>query len=1235
MITIENINPNKIDAGLGLIQNVPKNILSKLGISYGDKFSQLNIIEVTIISGDSDENVRSIVQSLGGTYENLGFGFGIVNIPTENLWRLASSDSIQYIELPKSLYTTDAQSNRAACVNTAREGYNIRGEGVLIGFIDSGIDYTHPAFRNQDGTTRIDYIYDLSDNGKVYNREIINTALQNQDPFTIVPSYDNTEHGTHVAGIACAGGNINNAFYGVAPESSIAMVKCTRGQYALSTNIMRGLKFLVDKGKELAKPLVVNISLSTNDGAHNGSSLLEQYISTIATLERITIAIAAGNEGDAAHHIGGDLSGEKRVLINIAEDEAAVILNLYKPVLSEIAIRIISPTAATSGDIIVREGYSEGLIGRDRYQIFYTGPKPFDLIGEISISLLTNGQYISSGQWEVRISLLNEYTGLFDIWLPISEGLNVNTKFLQPTVLNTLGIPATVSNIIAVGSYNYVTNNISSFSGRGRPAIFQTVRPDLVAPGENISSATPNRSFDTKSGTSMATPHVAGIAALMMEWGVVKRNDPYLYGERLKYYLVTSAKRPRTDVKYPDPSWGYGEVCLSSAIESIIDNIGFIGTRNSKNYRYDNKEIQSNSNGIDYKDITAEENNVFIKLEEKEVDIKNNKYRQMSIYKDLQSEALQNYQNYSEVVGFLIEYSSREQALKVNDIPGASIVLVDNNFGIAFIPFNRVLELEPYVKDVVSIEIPVIYTLEQSSPVEASGAPLFHNNPFIQLNGRGVIVGIIDTGIDYLNSEFMREDETTRIVRIWDQSIEGNSRIYDVKLGVEYNSDQINQAIQANKRGEDPYAIVRTKDDIGHGTMVASLVGARGINPEVMGIAPDCEFAIVKLKQAPSVILDYAGVSTPGSGRYTSIELSLAIRYLNMLASDLGKPMVICLPVGSNIGSHDGTNVVEAYISQISIQLGVVCVTGTGNEGDTDTHTEGRFDRPGQIRTLEIRIGKGQRDLNFQIYIQQPDKVSIGVVSPSGEVVERIPVRLNKVEKVNFIYEGTRMRISYIYPDLFTGDQIISIEAKGLREGIWQFRLYGDYVVDGRYWSWLPQRSLLDPDTKFLSPSQYTTLTIPATARSVIAAAFYNQNNNATIGQSGRGFTRDGRIKPDIAAGGINAIVTTPGGGTRIVSGSSVGTSITAGCCALLMQWGIVNGNDPSLYATEIRTYLIRGTSMRVGDIYPNEQWGYGTINMKGVFDAIRENLTGGVDQTRSNDDYEDNDFFVSKPEEI
>ncbi|MGL5086264.1 MAG: S8 family serine peptidase [Clostridium sp.] len=556
---------------VGSGEDISKSVLDKYKLMTNTKNDKF--VEVVIISGDSVDNLAQFVDNLGGKYYDLGYGFGIVNISVDNLPELYKNRNIQYIEVPKSLYTTENSSNRASCVQQARDAFNIEGEGVLIGFIDSGIDYTHPAFRNNDGTTRVEYIYDLSEGGNIYNKEKINEALKSKDPLSIVTSFDNTGHGTHVAGIACAGGKINPNYYGVAPKSSIAMVKSTRGSVALSTNIMRGLKFLIDKSKELKMPLVVNISLSTNDGAHNGTSLLEQYISTVATLERATICIAAGNEGSAAHHVGGVLKDEKNISINIADDEIGIVLNIYTAVLQDISIKVISPSGASSGFIEVREGVRSGSVGSDRYQIINTGPKPFDIIGEVTLSLTTKRQYLTTGQWEVIMRVNNNYTGIFDIWLPILEGLNSKTKFLQPTVSNTLGIPATVTNIIAVGSYNYINNNISSFSGRGREGVIQNIRPDIVAPGEDIVSVAPNRTFDTKSGTSMATPHVTGIAALLMEWGVAKNNDPVLYGERLKYYLVRGAKRNRTDVMYPDSSWGYGEVCAYKSFEIVVEII--------------------------------------------------------------------------------------------------------------------------------------------------------------------------------------------------------------------------------------------------------------------------------------------------------------------------------------------------------------------------------------------------------------------------------------------------------------------------------------------------------------------------------------------------------------------------------------------------------------------------------------------------------------------------------------
>ncbi|MBW6411075.1 S8 family serine peptidase [Clostridium sp. YB-6] len=606
---------SKVDSSIGLLTNVPSAILNKLYNKFNLN-KEDNKIEIIILYRDTFEKVKLEVETLGGEFIDLNFNFGLVKIPVDKLQELALSDSIQYMELPKNLYETDVYNNQASCIPQAVSNYNISGKGVLVGFIDSGIDYTHPAFMNKEGTTRIEYIYDLSTGGNIYNKETINRAIKSEDPFSIVPSRDSTGHGTHVVGIACAGGNINPMYIGVAPEASIAMVKASRGVSVLSSQIMQGIKFLLDKSKELNIPLVINISLSTNNGAHDGTSLLEQYIRTIANLERISIVIAAGNEGDAGHHSGGLLKKSQKKTFNIASDETAIVINIYKSILPDIVINIISPTGQSSGDINLEVGYFQGNIGRNRYDIYVAGPKPFELNSEIQIIISPIGEYIAEGIWTLEIQVINQYEGEYSIWLPVSEGLNPKTKFLEPLTFNTLGIPATVDNIIAVGSYNAITNNISTFSGRGK-LLGGTIRPDIVAPGEAILGPIPNGGYDTKTGTSMAAPQVAGICALLTEWGIVKGNDPYLFGQRLKYYLVRGANRTRTDIKYPNPLWGYGTVCAFSTLSLVENTINFIlGSRKKHNYRIhqSNKLIKINSNEKSYEFYIG---NLFIRVPEK------------------------------------------------------------------------------------------------------------------------------------------------------------------------------------------------------------------------------------------------------------------------------------------------------------------------------------------------------------------------------------------------------------------------------------------------------------------------------------------------------------------------------------------------------------------------------------------------------------------------------------------
>lgn len=549
--------------------------------------------------------------------------------------------------------------------------------------------------------------------------------------------------------------------------------------------------------------------------------------------------------------------------------------------------------------------------------------------------------------------------------------------------------------------------------------------------------------------------------------------------------------------------------------------------------------------------------------------------------------------------GFVIEYRGnfKEEIDKVDYACGD---IINENLAVISVEEKNLDRLRKDVPSIIFIEARSIYVLQDISPINVDNINAVKINKYLNLTGKGIIIGMIDTGIDYLNKEFIREDGTSRIIKIWDQTINTN-RKGNLYIGTEYLNEDINRAIESSKIGHNPYDIVASKDEIGHGTNMAGIVGALGKNPMLRGIAPECEFVAVKLIQSNFFKYNY-GVNAPV---YNITSILFAIEYLKNYLLANGKPVVILLPLGTNNGNHKGEHILDNYIAAVSSNVGLVVVTGTGNEGIQDCHASGIIKDKNEYEAIEIIVEKEQKILSMEVWVNLPNIVEINLIGPSGADTGFVPAILNISKKYSFIFEQTRVSIYYNLPEEYTGDQLIRIYFHDIRPGIWKIRIRLRLGKMAEYNAWLPQRGLTLPGTRFISSDQYGTLTIPGDSEFIITVAAYNQNNNNLLAYSGVALRNAYKDVIDFAAGGVNTMTVGINNKVDIINGTSLAAAIGAGACVLLFEWGIVDKNYSYMYSQSIKTFLNRGTLKRPGDMYPNPQLGYGIINFYKIFENM------------------------------
>lgn len=495
--------------------------------------------------------------------------YAVLIVPETLVDAVSQEMVIEYVEKPKQLYFELQAGKAASCINAVQQGMNnpfgLFGKGTIVAVIDTGIRAESMEFRNADGSTRILNIWDQT-TGTEYDRSQIDEALQNETKDTAgIPGADVLGHGTQVAAIACGSS-------GVAAQADILVVKlglAAKNGFPRTTQLMEALDYVVRKAIDYGKPLAVNISFGNNYGDHTGSSLLENFINDIADSWKCSICIGSGNEGLGAVHTGGTLTEdtEETVELAVSSYETGLSIQIWKDYWDDIAVEIIAPSGRNLGRI-----QENSRVSRIRYEdmellTYFGEPSPFRIRQEIYIDMIPQTVYIQSGLWKLRLIPRSIRNGRYDMWLPAQGALNFGTGFTSPDSASTFTIPSAAAKAVTVGAYDAGTGSVAPFSGQGYIVEIGgslMVKPELAAPGVNV--LVPSVSGMARvSGTSYATPFVTGSAALLMEWGIVRGNDAFLYGEKLKAYLIKGAE-PLAGAAVPDTQTGWGRLCLKNSL---------------------------------------------------------------------------------------------------------------------------------------------------------------------------------------------------------------------------------------------------------------------------------------------------------------------------------------------------------------------------------------------------------------------------------------------------------------------------------------------------------------------------------------------------------------------------------------------------------------------------------------------------------------------------------------------